>query len=246
MTYTRIVAEISPEKNNSTEFEVKDLPDFMLSGLDKTPGYSPHRKNIWYRWDIANDYGNTRVSLPVMPLIVSNRLYADIEMPFLNERRKILMSEQLNNALVNIPTDWDWNYSTNYNATSGLFACEVVNEWTNPVLQVFYMAPNTIFVNGVFVIETNKVLWAFNCPPQLTTLGPLKLINSTNSEEITNISMWLGTNILGQVMTNNLYSLKFPGQMTVFKYPSNRHLGELRDWFFNTNKSDTKTLDRNQ
>jgi hypothetical protein len=189
-----LIAEISPE-GTGKKFAIKDLPDFMLSNLDKIPNYSPRLKYMWYRWNsIRQDYGGTKVSLPILPFIESNRLYAEIEVPFLNERRKVVMSDEFNSALVKIPNDWDWNYSTNYDANGGVFVCELVNEWTNPVLQVEYIAPNTILVNGVFIVDTNKVLWAFNCPPQLISLGPLKLINPTNMQEITGVSNYLGTN----------------------------------------------------
>lgn len=245
MVYSRIVAEISPE-NAGTKFAVKDLPSFMLTGLDKIHNYSPRNKYTWIKWDgIQQDYGATRVNLPVLPFVISNRFYVEVEIPFLNERRKVLMSEEFNSALSNIPNNWDWNYSTNYDANGGAYICEMVNEFTNPVLQVVYLAPNAIVVNGVFVVDTNKVLWAFNCPPQLIKMGSYKFINTTNGHEITDISKYMGTNTLGDVLTNALYDLKFPGERTIFKYPSNVHPGAFEDWFMETNKSVTNNLDRN-
>lgn len=241
--FSRMMAEISTE-STGTKFALKDLPDYMLKDVDKIPNHSPRDKFMWIRWSTAQQvYGDTTVNLPLLPFIVSNRFYVEVQMPFLIEKRKVMMSEEFNSALDKIP-QWDWNYSTNYGENRGVFICELVNEFTNPVLQVFYLRPDTILVNGVFVVDTNKVLWAFNCPPQLYTMGQYKFINTTNRQEITDISNFLGTNTIGEIITNMLFNLKLPGQRAIFKYPSGMHLGEFEDWFSGTNKSDTKTFEK--
>lgn len=242
--FSRVVAEISTE-STGTKFALKDLPDFMLKDTDKLPNHSPRNKYMWIKWNTVQQvYGDTKVDLPLLPFVVSNRFYVEVQMPFLSEKRKVMMSEEFNSALAKIPDSWDWNYSTNYDDNRGVFICELVNEFTNPVLQVFYLRPDTILVNGVFVVDTNKVLWAFNCPPQLYTLGPYIFINTTNGQEITDISKYMGTNTIGEIITNALYNLKLPGQRSIFKHPSGIHLGEFEDWFSGTNKSDTKTVDK--
>ena len=246
--YSRPIAEISPE-NSGTKFAVKDLPDFLITNMDKMPNYSPHMENMWIRWNSAKQgYGDKTVDLPILPLVVSNRFYVDVQIPFLNEKRKLVMSREFDPALSKLPKNWDWNYSTNYNSFSGLYYYEIVNEFTNPVLQVFYAAPNEIHVFGIFIVDTNQILETFGGPPQLLTLAT-KFINMTNMQEITNafeISEALGTNSMGNIMTNYMYDLKFPESKTIFKYPFNRNPNVFADWIMATNKSDTKTLDKMQ
>jgi hypothetical protein len=172
----------------------------------------------------------------------------DVQIPFLNEKRKLVMSREFDSAVSKLPNNWDWNYSTNYNSTRGIYYYEIVNELTNPVLQVFYTAPNEIHVFGIFIVETNQILETFGAPPQLITLTS-KFINPTNMQEITNvfeISKALGTNSMGNIITNYMYDLKFPESKTIFKYPFNRNQNVFADWFMETNKSVTKTLGKLQ
>jgi hypothetical protein len=246
--YSRPIAEISPE-SSGTKFAIKDLPDYMLTDMNKMPDYSPHLENMWIRWgSVKQGYGDKTVDLPILPFVVSNRFYVDVQIPFLNEKRKLVMSREFDSAVSKLPNNWDWNYSTNYNSTRGIYYYEIVNELTNPVLQVFYTAPNEIHVFGIFIVETNQILETFGAPPQLITLTS-KFINPTNMQEITNvfeISKALGTNSMGNIITNYMYDLKFPESKTIFKYPFNRNQNVFADWFMETNKSVTKTLGKLQ
>ena len=128
------------------------------------------------------------------------------------------MSYEFDSSLSQLPAAWDRNFNAEY------YVYEVVNEHTNPVLQVFYTQPNEIHVNGLFVLGTNSILGSFGGPPQLFT-SEYKLIDRSSSEVITNYIAYLGTNSLGKLITNALYGLKFPEQKTIFKYPSNRNPG---------------------
>ena len=230
---SRLMAEISPE---GTKFAVKDLPDFLMQNMDKTPAYSPHLENMWIKWASAQQkYGDKIVDLPILPLVVSNRFYVEVQIPFSNEKYKLVMSREFDPALSKLPKNWDWNYSTNYNATYnstyGIYYYEVVNEFTNPILQVFYTAPNEIHVYGIFIVNTNQLLETFGGPPQLLTLAQ-KFISNKNGKEITNvreIKKELGTNSIGSIMTNFMYDLKFPESKTIFKYPFNRNAGAFTD-----------------
>jgi hypothetical protein len=243
--YPRPMAEISPE-SSGTKFAIKDLPDYMLTDMNKMPDYSPHLENMWIRWSsVKQGYGDKIIDLPILPFVISNRFYVDVQIPFLNERRKLVMSREFDPELSKLPHKWDWNYSTNYSSTRGEYYYEIVNEFTNPILQVFYSAPNEIHVFGIFIVDTNQMLETFGGPPQLLTLSS-KFINTTNMQEITNvfyISEALGTNSIGDIMTNYMYDLKFPESKTIFKYPFNRNPGAFEDRFTRTNKSDTKTVD---
>jgi hypothetical protein len=183
------------------------------------------------------------VDLPVLPFVVSNRFYVDVQIPFSNGKRKLVMSHEFDSALSELPKNWDWNYSTNYNSTSGTFYYEIVNEFTNPVLQVFYTAPNEIHVFGIFIVNTNQLLETFGGPPQLLTLAQ-KFISKKTGKESTNareIKKELGTNSIGAIMTNFMYGIKFPESETIFKYPFNRNPNAFSDLLAETNKSLTKT-----
>lgn len=218
-----LFAEISPEQSG-TKFLIKDLPDIFLKDADKMTHYSPHQKYMWIRWEFTKqDYGGKTVSLPISPFVISNRFYIEVELPYSHERHKVVMSDEFDTELSNLPKLWDWNYGTN------VCAYEIVNENTNPVLQVFYTEPNVIHVNGVFILDTNSVLQSFGGPPQLQTVTNYKYINLTNMQEITNISEYLGTNSVGEFITNAFYNSKYPNQKAIFKYPSNRNPGVLAD-----------------
>ena len=84
----------------------------------------------------------------------------------------------------------------------GMLYYEMVNEFTNPVLQVFYSAPNEIHIFGIFIVDTNKLLETFGGPPQLITLTS-KIFNKTNGQEITNafdISEAFSTNSIANII----------------------------------------------
>ena len=243
MNYSRLAAEISPE---GTKFEVKDLPDFYLQNLDKMPGYSPRMKYLWIKESPAYSIGGKIVPYPVQPIIISNRLYVEVEIPFLNEKRKIVMSDDFDPDLP-IPPKWDRNFSTNYYAngivSGGIYVYEVVNELTNPILQVAYAAPNVVFINGIFKVDENSILEAFGTnQPMLLTFTNRVSAGLESTQRITTVSLE-GTNFseilqiytndsigsIGEMMTNEFYRPMFPGQRAIFKYPSDRNLGVFND-----------------
>lgn len=246
-TYPRLMAEIDPD--SGTTFAINDLPDFFLKDLDKSQHYSPRDKytRIWERQSVA--IGGKTFSYPIQPVIVSNRLYIEVQIPFSNEKHKIIMSDAFDRELP-IPLRWDRNYSTNYGANGGFYYYEVVNELTNPVLQVAYYTPNTVAVNGIFQVDANDIYAAFGQRPQLFTFvaRPSSLnatqtittisLNATNFSEVLAISTNEPPNLMGEIITNELYRPIFQFQRRMFKYPSNQHLGEFEDWDY-TNKSDT-------
>ena len=249
--YSRSVAEISAE-SSGTQITINTAPEFMLSNIEKMPNYSPHLEKFFLRWTSAQeDYGGRAIDLPVLPFVLSNQFYVRIQVPFLGEKRKLVMSREFDPALSKLPKNWDWNYSTNYgstyNSTYGMYYYEIVNEFTNPVLQVFYTAPNEIHVFGIFIVNTNQMLETFGGPPQLLTLNA-KFIDKKTGKEIKSkrrISKELGTNSMSSLITNYMYDLKFPESKTIFKYPFNRNPNVFADiWSVETNKSDTKTVDK--
>lgn len=256
IVYSKLMAEISPEAQG-TKFAIKDLPDFYLSGLDKMSGYTPRQKYMWIRDEMRYTIGDQSVPYPVQPVIISNRLYVEVEIPFVNEKRKIVMSDDFDPQLP-IPPLWDRNYSTNYDAQgNGIYAYEVVNELTNPVLQVMYASPNEVHINGIFQVGDASILESFGQQPQLVVFRGSTATKTNGTQRITTVSLQ-ATNFseiirfftndspaeIGQIITNEFYRPIFPGQRAIFKYPSNRHLGGFADWLSDTNTSDAKLVDK--
>ena len=219
--YPTAIAKISSE-GSGTKFQIKDLPDYLLTDVDKIPNYSPRLRNMWMRWgSVQQDYGGKTVNIPILPYVVSNRFFVEVEIPFLHARRRLVMNDDFDTELSKLPRTWDRNYSTN------AYIYEVVNEYTNPVLQVFYTQPNEVHVHGIFVVTSNSCLASFGGSPQLYNLTSYRWICLTNMQEITNVADFLGTNSIAEVLTNALYNWKQPEQRAIFKYPSNRYPGVL-------------------
>jgi hypothetical protein len=245
LVYSRLMAEISPEATG-TKFAVKDLPDFYLQNMDKMPGYSPRQREIWIKSGGATTViGGKTIPYPVQPVIISNRLYVEVQVPFLNEKRKLLMSDDFDPNLP-IPTQWDRNYSTNYYAngivSGGIYAYEVVNELKNPVLQVAYSAPNEVHINGIFKVDDNSTFVAFGQQPMLLMFSNRVVVGLTSTNKITTVSLEAtnfseilriytndSVNSIGEMITNEFYRPIFQGQRAIFKYPSNRNLGVFND-----------------
>lgn len=244
------MAEVSPDLPG-TEFAIKDLPDIFLKDLDKVPNYSPRMKTTRIRSWMNTIIGGRTIPSPVQPVVVSNRLYIEVEIPFSNEKRKLVMSDSFCSDLP-IPRLWDVNYSTNYGPNGGIYAFEVVNELTNPVLQVGYTAPNVVHVNGIFQVDSNCILASFGGIPELCTFA---LINDPTQSamkaalEIDNFRETLVINSnetladFGQRFTNELFRPIFKYQRPIFKYPSYRNLGVFQSWEVETNSKGTNTSD---
>jgi hypothetical protein len=233
----RDIAEISTV---GKRFSISQLPDCLLKDLDKAPNYSPRQRDIWFRTLPPKfSSGGRTVDYPIQPVVISNHLYIEVEIPFSNERRRLLMSDGFSSELP-IPRDWDVNFSTNYDAYgSGIYAYEVVNELTNPVLQVVYSAPNEVRVNGIFQVDSNSILAAFGEQPMLGTFtfGVLDTNQGlmTASLRIENFheTLIIHSNetiaSFGQRFTNEFFRPIFKYQAPLFRYPSNRKLGVFAD-----------------
>ena len=130
-----------------------------------------------------------------------------------------------------------------YNANRGMYYYEVVNELTNPVLQVCYAAPNAVVIKGIFQVDSNRFLSAFGQKPQLFTLTIGEPTNGamTASLKIENFheSLMIHSNetlaSFGQRLTNEMFRPIFKNQRPLFKYPSNRKLGLFEDYVTETN-----------
>jgi hypothetical protein len=217
-------------------FSVSELPDYLLKDLDKAPFYSPRMRYVWVRFasDQITIDGKT-VEYPIAPVVVSNRLYVEVTIPFSNERRKLVMSDAFSTALP-IPANWDVNFSTNYDGYgNGIYAYEVVNELTNPVLQVTYFGANEVHVNGIFQVDSNSILASFDDQLHLGTIT-LSVADTnqglmTASLQMENFheTLPIGTNesiaSFGRRFTNEFFRPIFRNQKPIFKYPSNRNLG---------------------
>jgi hypothetical protein len=251
MVYSRFMAEISHDQG--TKFAIKAVPDFFLTGIENVTNYSPRQRDIWLKYSTALTIGGKTFPYPVQPIIISNRLYVEVEIPFSNEKHKLVMSDSFD-AMLPIPRLWDRNYSTNYEANRGMYYYEVVNELTNPVLQVAYYAPNEVHINGIFQVDSDSILAAFGQQPQLLTLKlddqcqTNGLITASLQAENFHETLLIHSNetiaSFGQRLTNEFFRPIFKYQRPVFKYPSNRNLGAFADWLVETNNSITNTLDR--
>jgi hypothetical protein len=257
INYSRLTAEISPD--SGTMFAIKDLPDFYLQNLDKSPGYSPRQKYMWLKDWMTYSVGGKTVPYPVQPVIISNRLYIEVEIPFSNAKRKLIMSDDFDPQLP-IPPNWDRNYSTNYYSdgitSGGVYAYEIVNELTNPVLQVVYSSPSEVHVNGIFQVDQDSILATFGQPPQLLSLQIIEgsqtngmmavSLENEHFHDMLSISSNDTASSIGEKLTNEFFRPIFKYQRPIFKYPSNRNLGALSDWVSETNKSDSKILDNHK
>jgi hypothetical protein len=234
--YSKLLAEISPDAG--TKFAIKDLPDFFVKDMDKLTNYSPRKRDMWFKYGMTYNVGGKSFPYPVQPIIVSNRLYVQVEIPFRNDKRKVVMSDDFDSELP-IPRLWDRNYSTN----PGIYCYEVVNELTNPVLQVFYTAPDEVHVNGIFHVDADSIFASFGADPQLLTASNRIVDLKTNQQRFTTVSLQssnfsevlaIHTNdsgdVVGEMLSNEFYRPMFPGQMRVFKYPSNRNPGAFEPW----------------
>lgn len=248
LTYSRFMASIDPE--NGTKFSIKDVPDYFLAGVESNPDYSPRQPDIFLKYYSSFSIGGKTVPYPVHPVIISNRLYVEAEIPFSNERHTIIMNDSFDSKL-SIPKNWDRNYSTNYDDISGMFYYEIVNELKNPVLQVAYIAPNTVVVNGIFQTDSNSFLAAFGEQPILftmtftntnTTNGMVNAsLQAENFHEVLTIRSNETIATFGQRLTNEFFRPIFKYQRPIFKYPSNKYPGVFQNWETQTNTTVTKT-----
>jgi hypothetical protein len=156
--------------------------------------------------------GGIPIEYPVNPYVVSNRLYVNAEIPFVNEKRIIVMSDDMDD--LKLPPLWDRNYNAD--------TYEIVTSRTNPVLQVFYTKPNEIHVNAIYVLSPTNILAAWEFRPTIISPRVSFWATNTNTGEVIS-----GTNISSGVFwdTNNVYDLPPLNRATLFKYPSRIYPG---------------------
>jgi len=213
-------AEVSPG-NTPYKIPISNLPESIIRNLEKMPNYSPRLESIFVKGSgsMQTAFGDKPVTYPFWPFVASNRLYLYVQMPFLSGMKKLIMNDSFDTSL---PNPWDRNYGTNQ------YVYEIVNENTNPVLQVFYTRPSEIHINGIFIVSSNSALQAFWDAPKLFDMS-YKIIDLDANQETANVSIPgrmvrpADTNSIGEVLTNALYDMMTStNQSTIFKYPSNR------------------------
>ena len=200
------------------KYSVKDLPAAFVSNAEKMPDFSPRKRHVSFNSQFIKTQtpNGKSIDLPVWPFVASNRLFVDVMIPFINERRRILMDTNLDNELTNLPNSWDVNYNSN--------EFEIVNEDTNPVLQIIYKHPNEVQVNGIYVVNGFDIYAAFDSPP--ISVSEKMGLKSTQMMEIGDFEK-LFTNINVTLDTNSMFRIRISTEKTIFKYPSWEYLGQL-------------------
>jgi len=236
------LAMVGSTETNGSVVAVTNLPSSLAGPLLRSiSNFSPRLRNIITRLDFnAIDIGDRRIKLPMSPFVESNRFYISIQLPFQQRLQKLVMSDDFDAKLATLPNNWD----RNYNANSNIY--EIVNEQTNPVLQVIYKAPDHIHVNGIFFVDGWDVyesfdpqwgpallslsMWLTNKVTGMATNIAFRNYNDFYEGEMakfdTNNSRFY-TNQLASFSTNEVYRWYVPGQKAIFKYPSYAHPGEF-------------------
>ena len=217
----------SQTNKGGVTFQLTDLPSTFLADVQKSPNFSPHKRHVSFssRFGSLQLPNGKTIDNLVFPIVISNRLFVDVDIPYLNERHRILMDTNGESAISKIPQRWDINYDSN--------RFEIVNEDTNPVLQVIYKSPNEVQVNGIYVVSKTGFYAAFNSPPIMASMLMGIQINSsiqpTQLVEIEDLEK-MYPNISIKTDSNVLYRTKFSFAKAIFKYPSYDHnLGKLAE-----------------
>jgi hypothetical protein len=202
-----------------TEYLLKDVPSEFTNATPQASIIARliHKKIYLRIGAMKTTIGGKMVDYPAIPYVKNNRLFVNVKIPFKAERHIVSMNDDLDTEL---PQGWDRNYANN--------EFEVVNEDTNPVLQVFYRRSNEVQVNGVFIVSGFDVLESFGGPAWL--LSPVirfagNQITQDFAPEDFNQRF---TNIV-TMDTNAAYRMKFTDQKCIFKYPSWKFPGVLAD-----------------
>src|SRR5579871_5752007 len=91
----RPVVEVLSEGGASKKLSLTNVPEEFLAHMETLTNYSPRQDYGYYRaasniqWMLQNH----AMTLPIMPHIISNRLYIDVEMAFLNEKTTLSINE---------------------------------------------------------------------------------------------------------------------------------------------------------
>jgi hypothetical protein len=202
---------------------------------EKIPGYSPRVRTIALGVLLKARIDGMVIDSPVSPYVISNRFFVYVHIPFTSEMHIIVMSDDLDSDLSQLPKLWDRNYNSN------MF--EIVNESTNPVLQVLYKRPNEIRVNGIFIVDSSHAVVAFNNTPHIAipavassngqmTAAAAILSVGPNGQTVQGMEFGkfvdvfpIGTNRIDTHNITNMYNFSFPNQKVLFKYPSWKYPG---------------------
>jgi hypothetical protein len=122
---------------------------------------------------------------PIIPYIKDNRFYIAVKNLLRTNLDTVFMNEDLDYSL---PPQWDRNYSSE--------AFEIVAEDGLPVLQIAYLRPDMIQVNGIFFVRENYGIIAF------------------------------GSGFSSRPFPIDKNDVFFSQRKTWFKYPSKDHLGQ--------------------
>lgn len=226
----------------TTSVPISNLPEGVRTNLQNIPGFSPHLKDVLGFFVVSNRInGKAEDFCPVLPQVISNRLYVFVKTPFTNYQR-IVMSDEMDSVLTNClpqsPAYWDWNYSRN--RKTNVF--EIVNENKNPIVQVIYKSPREVLVNGVFFVSHYDIQATFDGKnpaffsiPYLQTNVNVDLSGSfpTNPPAIRKHAMPVSqyafgtTNFIFSIAVEDVYAGFATNQKPIFKYPSNIFPGEF-------------------
>jgi hypothetical protein len=231
-----------PFPPGKTTVPISKFPESARTNFPNIPGFSPRLKGIWGFFEVSNRInGKNEDFYPVLPQVVSNRLYVFVKTPFTNYQR-IVMSDEMDSILTNClpqsPAYWDWNYSRN--PKTNVF--EIVNENKNPIVQVIYKSPREILVNGVFFVSHYDVQVTFEGKNPAFFSIPFVKTNvnvdlsgsiSTNPPAIKKHAMPVSqyafgtTNFIFSIAVEDVYAGFATNQKPIFKYPSNVFPGEF-------------------
>jgi hypothetical protein len=206
VSVTRRVAEMAAQTNGAS-FLRKDWPNITNEmGSNNTfvltNDFTPRDWHIIAKMSgVSLKIGNQIVDDPIMPFILSNRLFIDAKIPFDNKYHKIVMSHDTESEF-NIPSTWDVNFNSD--------SYEIVTGQTNPVFQAFYTSPNEIHLNAIYILNATNIFAAWNFNPSIFTLF------HTNHAEPTAALK----NSIFYLDTNTSYDLPLFSRKTIFKYPS--------------------------
>jgi len=210
---------------NYVTYPIKDLPHDFISKAVEMPDFSPRKRHFSFDSQFlkVQTSDGKNIDFPVWPIVVSNRLYVDVAIPYINERRRIIMDTNLEMTLTNLPIKWDINYNSN--------RFEIVNQDTNPILQVVYSSPSEVHVNGVYIIDKFEIYEAFDSPD--TTFSEQIIFGGLKDTQFYKMNIdefeKAFKNIVFVMDSNSVYNAKFPEQKAIFKYPSWQFYHQLSD-----------------
>ena len=161
-------------------------------------------------WKVA--IGEETLDFPILPYVKNNRLFVYVQMPFLGYAKIISMSTDMDSPL---PRRWDRNFTSN--------AFEIVQQDGRPVLQVIYRRPNQVQVNGIFLVNTNRIYVSFsNAVPELNVPDFYELVGTQSVSVAT-------TPAMNKILQMFMFDFNYTNQKAMFKYPAWKHLGQFAD-----------------